>query len=246
MTSMLPPYKDPGNGTGRKPARGTGGGAKGAPIATDTLVHIVLDKSGSMGAVRRATVDGFNRFKHDQLEVEGEARVSLTLFDSDVNEICSAVPLRELVDLDETNYRPDGCTALYDAIGAAISATDALIATKTVEPQRVLFAIITDGEENASRHHGRAAIFDMVHSHEEAGWSFVFMGANIDSYAASQSVGVAGAARSRDWVHSEEEMARTMTVLSSATARWRNESPDAARRADRAFFTDEDEKAGDA
>jgi hypothetical protein len=102
------------------------------------------------------------------------------------------VPLLELVDLDETNYRPNNGTALYDAIGDAIARIDEQIATGAVAPQRVLFAIITDGEENSSRRYGREKIFDMVRTHENAGWSFVFMGANVDSYATSRSVGVRG------------------------------------------------------
>ena len=245
MTSMLPPYKDYGNGKGRKPTQGAGGVPKGTTVATETLIHIVLDKSGSMESVRQATIDGFNRFRHDQLEVGGDALVSLTLFDSTVAEVCSAVPLRELTDLDRTNYRPDGMTALYDAIGSAVARTDALIATKVVRPQRVLFAIITDGQENASRIHQRAAIFDTVRAHEEAGWSFVFLGANIDSYAASQSVGVAGAARTRDWIATPEEMEKNMRVFSHATSRYRDESAASAVMMDRAFFIDEDEMAGE-
>ena len=245
MTSIMPPQKGDGAGKGKKPAQGKGGVAKGKTLATDTLIHIVLDKSGSMESVRQATIDGFNRFRHDQLEMGGDALVSLTLFDSVVAEVCSAVPLRELTDLDRTTYRPDGMTALYDAVGAAIARTDALIATKVVQPERVLFAIITDGQENASHTHERAAVFDMVRTHEEAGWSFVFLGANIDSYAASQSVGVAGAARTRDWIATPDEMARSMRVFSHATSRYRGEAATSAARLDRAFFTEEDEKAGE-
>ena len=242
MTTIMPPQKGDGTGKGKKPAQGKG---RGKALATDTLIHIVLDKSGSMESVRQATIDWFNRFMHDQLEVGGDALVSLTLFDSTVAEVCSAVQLRELTDLDRTTYRPDGTTALYDAVGAAITLTDALIATKVVQPQRVLFAIITDGQENDSRTYERAAIFDMVRLHEEAGWSFVFLGANIDSYAAGRSVGVAGTARTRDWIATPDEMARNMKVLSHATSRYRGEAAASANKADRAFFTDEDEKAGE-
>jgi hypothetical protein len=236
MTSMVRPPQGGGSGTG---------GTTSRPVPTDTLITIVLDKSGSMGVVRQATVDGFNRFKHDQLEMGDGALVSLTLFDSEVNEVCSAVPLRELVDLSGTTYQPNGCTALYDAVGAAITRTDALIATKAVDAQRVLFAIITDGEENASRHYERDAIFDMVREHERAGWSFVFLGANIDSYAASRSVGVAGASRSRDWVATPVEMERNMRVFSAATKRYRSASVVDAVDAARPFFAEEDEKAGE-
>ena len=247
MTRMVRPPQDGGSGRGKRtrPAPGRGGIATAGPVTTDTLITIVLDKSGSMDVVRTATIDGFNRFKHDQLEIGGDARVSLTLFDSEVNEVCSAVPLREITDLGESTYQPGGTTALYDAIGAAIARTDALIATKAVTPARVLFAVITDGEENSSRHHNREAVFDVVRTHEQAGWSFVFLGANIDSFAASREVGVAGAGRTRDWVATPGEMERNMRVFSAATKRYRGDDVDVSRSVQRAFFTEEDEKAGE-
>jgi hypothetical protein len=244
MTSIMPPVGGPKGTRKRKtPAPGARGKA-GQAIATETLITIVLDKSGSMESVRQATIDGFNRFKSDQLEVGGDARASLTLFDFEVSEVCSAVPLRELVDLDRENYRPDNTTALYDAMGDAITAADALIATKAVVPERVLFAVITDGEENASRRYSREKVFDMVRDHEKAGWSFVFLGANIDSFAASRSVGVAGAGRTRDWIATPAEMERNMRVFSAATSRYRSADACEVASPSRVFFSDEDEKAG--
>lgn len=222
-------------------AKGSGGKrAKGA----GALVSIVLDKSGSMEPLADATIEGFNRFKAEQTEAGPDAVVSLTLFDGEVNEVCSAVPLRELPDLDAGVYRPEGCTALYDAVAHAIGRTRELLAAATVTPDRVLVAIITDGEENASRTTGRAAVFDMIRACQEEGWVFVFMGANMDSYAAGEAVGVAGPGRARDWTADERGMRDGMAALSRATTRYRGEDVTVACMCDRPFFAPEDEGEG--
>jgi hypothetical protein len=227
------------------PGNGGSGGTPEGSGGSGALITIVLDKSGSMEVVREATIDGFNAFKAEQAGVPGGAAVSLSVFDYEPHQICSAVPISEVTDLTAQTYRPDGCTALYDAIADGIAKTDALIIGSIVAPERVLFAVITDGEENASRHFTQQQVFDMVREHEKTGWTFVFLGANIDSYVASQSVGVQGAARHRDWEHSDREMRRNMAVLNSATSRWRAEEAQFSRSADRAFFAEADERAGD-
>lgn len=237
MTTIIPGS----GGIGATPA----GDPPSGGHATDVLIAIVLDKSGSMEVVREATIAGFNAFKAEQAAAEGTAMVSLSVFDYEPHQICTAVPIAEVIDLSAQTYRPDGCTALYDAIADAIAKTDALIASAVVKPERVVFTVITDGEENASRHFDQKQVFDMVRAHEKAGWTFVFMGANIDSYAASQSVGVQGAARHRDWDHSERGVRESMGVFSHSLLRMRAEEDLAYSRApERAFFTDEDEQAG--
>ncbi|HJM72817.1 MAG TPA: hypothetical protein QF651_04650, partial [Acidimicrobiales bacterium] len=59
---------------------------------------------------------------------------------------------------------------------------------RKAEDQLVL--IFTDGHENASRRYDRARIFEMIKDRQDTGnWTFVFMGANQDSYAAGGGVG---------------------------------------------------------
>ncbi|MDO8964164.1 MAG: vWA domain-containing protein [Coriobacteriia bacterium] len=243
MTEQRKPQDRNGAGKGRR-APGSRGGSR-RPKGQGTLIAIVLDKSGSMDIVCEATISGFNEFKGDQLRAGQDALVSLTLFDTQVHEVCSAIPLRELNDLDHGTYRPDGGTALYDAVGATINRIERLLGTTVVRPDRVLFAIITDGEENASREYDRRRVFDMIREREQAGWAFVFMGANMDSYAASETVGVQAAARARNWGADPDEMRRNMRVFSNATTRFRGESAPAACMESRAFFSPEDEAAAD-
>ena len=49
---------------------------------TDILLNFVLDKSGSMGPLQAATIEGVNAFITGQREGAGQALMSLTLFDT--------------------------------------------------------------------------------------------------------------------------------------------------------------------
>ena len=77
-----------------------------------------------------------------------------------------------------------GGTALLDAIGCTMEKICA-VQKQTVEDYRaekVLFVIITDGEENSSRKYSVAQIKERIeHQKEKHGWEFVFFGANMDA-----------------------------------------------------------------
>jgi hypothetical protein len=59
-------------------------------------------------------------------------------------------------------------------------------------PSKVLFVIITDGEENSSRKYTLSKIKDMIeHQRQVYSWEFIFLGANIDAVSVGSSLGVA-------------------------------------------------------
>jgi uncharacterized protein YegL len=153
------------------------------------LINFVLDKSGSMEAIREATISGFNEFKNDQASEDGEAFFTLTLFDTEFSTVCQAVPMREVADLDHRTYAPSGMTALYDAIGHTMRITDDFVAAN--RPDQVLFVIMTDGEENSSREFSRDRIFQMIQDRQKlAQYEFIYLGANQDSYMAGRGMGL--------------------------------------------------------
>ena len=58
-------------------------------------------------------------------------------------------------------------------------------------PENVLFVITTDGLENASHRYSGAEIRKMVaHEQQKYGWQFLFLGANIDAFAAAENIGI--------------------------------------------------------
>jgi hypothetical protein len=185
-------------------AQSTGGDSANRTI----LINFVLDRSGSMMGARDATISGFNEFKNDQTSEEGDAFFTLTLFDTRFDTVAAAVPVREVPDLDYSTYAPDGMTALYDAIGHTIRLTDDFVAAN--KPDQVMFVIMTDGGENSSREFSNRQIFDLIRDRQEnAEYEFIFLGANQDSYAVTQDMGM-HAGRSVDFDASAEGSAMAM------------------------------------
>ena len=156
------------------------------------LVFTVLDRSGSMSSNRKGTIDGYNEYicglRDDK---KTEYSVTLIQFDAPqtVPELTVSYEDRALADVPDLNldsYEPRGNTPLYDAIGECVRRTDA-------KGRGVIMLIITDGLENASREFTKDSVKELIKKKEAEGWTFSFLGADIDSYAVGGSVGVAAA-----------------------------------------------------
>ena len=96
-----------------------------------------------------------------------------------VRSIFEVQNIKSVPSLSRDNYRPQGWTNLYDAIGETIINTDKRIRELDHVPA-VLFVIITDGEENSSRTHTLDSVKNLIKAREEDGWTFIYMGANQD------------------------------------------------------------------
>lgn len=158
-----------------------------------THIAMVLDRSGSMGVIASDTIGGVNHFLREQKAVPGSCTFKLVQFDDVIETVADNLPVSAVAELTSQTYKPRGTTALYDAIGRTVMETGNWLAAKpeAERPAKVLFVIVTDGQENASREFDRAKVFAMItHQREKYGWEFVFIGANQDAYAAAQSVGV--------------------------------------------------------
>ncbi|MDQ3414416.1 MAG: VWA domain-containing protein [Verrucomicrobiota bacterium] len=159
-------------------------------------IAFVLDRSGSMESCRDAALEGFNRFLKEQQQVEGLAKLTLVLFAAEYMVPVNALPVAEVVPLDEETYVPRGSTALLDAIGRTIKELGTRLAAlpESDRPAQVIVAILTDGEENSSRnytwHELAAAIKRQT---EEYRWTFLFLGANQDAIATAAQMNIAPA-----------------------------------------------------
>jgi Mg-chelatase subunit ChlD len=204
------------------------------------LINFVLDKSGSMDVIREATISGFNEFLRDQRREGGRAFMTLTLFDTHFYTVAHAVDVRHMKPLDYFLYEPGGCTALYDAIGHSMHMTDDYVAKH--RPDQVLFVVMTDGLENASREFDQRMIFDMIAERQErAGYEFIYLGANQDSYAASVQMGMSPG-HSLDWMATPSAAAATMRRVSHNVRAYRRAGV-AQMNADE-FFSDAFEASG--
>jgi hypothetical protein len=143
-----------------------------------TRLIFVLDRSGSMGGIADEAIGGFNAFVAGQKQVEGEATLSLVIFDNVLDTIHDNVALETVPTLTSEIYIPRGMTALFDAIGVTIAK---YLAVPTDENTKTIFAVLTDGEENASQEFSGKAVADLIKKVEtEHKWEVMFLGANIN------------------------------------------------------------------
>ena len=155
---------------------------KGKTKMTDqnlTEVIAIIDRSGSMAPYVFDTIGGFNTFLKEQRAVPGKIKITLVQFDDQYQIDYDGLDINDVKDLNNESYSPRGSTALYDSVGKTINAVGKRLAeTKEEErPSKVIFLIITDGEENASKEFEFSTIKSMVeHQIEKYSWSFVYMG----------------------------------------------------------------------
>ncbi|MBP7966682.1 VWA domain-containing protein [Candidatus Woesebacteria bacterium] len=146
------------------------------------LVNIVmvLDSSGSMQPLKSDTISAHNTFLSNQQEFKGQASYSLYMFSSGVSQ-SSTLPIEKAQPLNNFNYRPGGGTALYDAIGKAIS-------LHVKSGTSGVLAILTDGEENSSILYNKEQVAAMIKDAEDIyGWEVMFLGANISNFTSFTS-----------------------------------------------------------
>ena len=158
-----------------------------------TELVFILDRSGSMAGLERDTIGGFNSMLQKQKRNEGRAVVTTVLFDGEYELLHDRADIRGIAPMTEKEYTVRGCTALLDAIGKTIvkvrRAREHILFG--YRPEKTLFVIITDGEENASREYTAEGVRQMIGRQKEEGWEFVFLGANIDAVTAAGAIGIA-------------------------------------------------------
>ena len=158
-----------------------------------TELVFILDRSGSMRGLEADTIGGFNSLIDKQKKEDGEALISVILFDDRQEVLYDRVSLRNITQMDDSQYYVRGCTALLDAIGGAIHHIGNVhkYAREEDRPAKTLFIITTDGMENASRHYSFDKVKQMVeHEKEKYGWEFLFLGANIDAISVAGRFGI--------------------------------------------------------
>jgi hypothetical protein len=180
-----------------------------------TLINVILDRSGSMHPIAEEVVGMYNRFLYEQQHGPDYAELSLIQFDDRYEVSYLRKPIDQCPDLvNGETYKPLSMTALLDAVGFTIDRIGADLAALPEEerPKRVLFVIITDGEENCSSKYKYPQIKDMIeHQQEKYDWDFIFLAAGIDAFAEGSKFGMS--------VHkcgSVDHSARGMTVAGNA------------------------------
>ena len=157
----------------------------------DVELVFILDRSGSMGGLESDTIGGYNSMLSKQKkEKTGKVSVTTVLFDDQYELLYNQVPIEKVSPMTEEEYYVRGSTALLDAIGKTVMQVKANQDRKEIK-DKVLFVIITDGMENASREYRVEQVKKLIEERKEKdNWEFLFLGANIDAIGAAQNIGI--------------------------------------------------------
>lgn len=167
----------------------------------ETHVAIILDRSGSMWRTKAATVRGYNeqvqQIKEDAKDENHDIFVSLLTFNGSVTEHLWDVPAEQLEEASEEDFNPKGSTAMRDAMGHTIQK---LLDTTNSDDKNTayLICVISDGEENASKHFNASALRELTESVQNSDqWTINYMGCDesyLKKVAQETSVPVANCA----------------------------------------------------
>ena len=204
-----------------------------------TELVMILDRSGSMGGLESDTIGGFNGMIEKQRKEEGDALVSVVLFD-DVSEVVyDRVPIAKVEPMTDKQYYVRGCTALLDAVGGAIHHIGNVhkYAREEDVPEKTIFIITTDGMENASWQYTYEKVRTMIERQKEKyNWEFLFLGANIDAVREAGRFGIQ-ASRAVKYEHDGAGTRKNFCVLSNIVGRARGADSAAQMRT---MFDEED------
>ena len=164
-----------------------------------THICMLLDRSGSMEKVKEETITGFNNFvKEQQLGLKkvvngcdckkcgcsNSITMTLIQFDDEFNVNFAKSDINMVSPLE---YKPRGMTKLMDSIDFGIRQTAKDIDRDT---DKVLFVIMTDGQDNASVNKLSDIAKTIRHYENEHKWQFVFIGTNMDAFTESSKIGI--------------------------------------------------------
>jgi len=158
---------------------------KQASNSNKAIVNLfILDASSSMSSIQAQIISGFNEQVDMIIEMSKNSNIrsfaGLSLYSSVVDIKFLAEDIDKLYKLDHMNYLCYGATAMYDGIGQSVKALDDKLGS-LINACNVVVTILTDGKENASVKYCGPQISDIIEEYRKNyGWSFNFIGANID------------------------------------------------------------------
>jgi len=188
-----------------------------------TELVFILDKSGSMSGLEADTIGGYNSMLAKQQAVEGECHITSVLFDNNYELLHDRIDIRAVSPITEKEYQVGGSTALLDAIGRTIHkiGNAQRNTADDFRAEKVMFVIITDGEENSSREYSAEKVKVQIDRQKtKYGWEFIFLGANIDAVQTAGRFGI-DADRAIDYVPDSAGTELNFKVMAEAVATFR-------------------------
>jgi len=196
-----------------------------------TEIVVVLDRSGSMDLIKKDMEGGYDNFMREQRLTPGECKVSLYQFDTEYEVVYESVPINDVKPL---MLIPRGWTALYDAVANTIVRTGERYSKlpEHERPSKVLFMVITDGEENRSVEYsisknGAQRVKSLIeHQTKNYQWAFVYLGSTMNTQEDASKIGIAVAA---NFVPTSRGVENMFSAVNDAASKYRLSSDTKSR-----------------
>ena len=146
-----------------------------------TEIICILDRSGSMSNQAGNVISNFNKFLKEQQELEGEANLTLVLFDDQYEMVYDSLNLKEVPPLTTGTYFKRGMTAMNEAIGQTLNTMQ--------RNEKAIVLVNTDGYQNASKEYTNATVKTLVDNLKKK-WEFIFAGGDIDAKSIGADLGI--------------------------------------------------------
>ncbi len=185
---------------------------------------IILDESGSMSCIRKETIlsmnEVLNGIRRNQEDFPDQQHyVTFVTFEGEgvkgVKTRRDRVPVSRISDISERDYRPGGCTPLYDAIGMTLHDLEG----KINKEDRVMATIITDGYENASSEYSGRIIINLLDRLRDKGWTIAYIGANQDAVEVARDLHIDNALEYDTTPEGVEEMGSRFSKATKRVSR---------------------------
>ena len=159
--------------------------------------YLLLDRSGSMSRVVEEAVISVNNYIRRIKELAKrypcrEVFTSLTLFNNRVTPVWNMLTPDQIRELDFADFRPEGPSALFDAIGLTVSDLQQAIGEELETGQTsAVIVIFTDGYDNASGQFSGDQISALIHEQElTERISFSWFGSTLDAVDMAMNIGI--------------------------------------------------------
>ena len=180
-------------------------------------VIFILDASNSMDKMGNEPVQCMNLFCKEQHQ-HGQFVFKLALFNYKTTIIYDNIDSDNLVEFKKEDYKPEGMTALYDAIGTVIEDEKKDLTSY----KKTFLIILTDGLENCSKTYKKDQIKEMILDKEtNFGWTTTYLGANQDAFAVGNELGMTN---SINYEYSPEGFSDVIRTVSNNISSYRYDS----------------------
>lgn len=162
----------------------------------EVRIVMILDESGSMEDNKKEIIQTINTFITEQQaqKANDECKFSLVKFNNNINTLLEDISLDSLLPIRESDYNPNGMTALYDAIGMTVS--------RFSDKYNVILVIVTDGQDNASKTYNRKQIKEMLDEKVDPdtfGWNAIYLCADPTLEAQGDGIGISNTKANRGY-----------------------------------------------